>query len=623
MDSAFFTALIETTAGVLLHSLWQGAVVGLLYALTMLYLRDSTPRLRYAAAVFWLVVLAVCPVLTTLVIVAPGSTGVGLPGSAAFVLPSFAARDVAWAAHFAPLWVALWFAGVMMLSVRLLWNWRRAQRLTHLGCQPLGSDWEQRLAVLARQIGVSRPVQLVESVVVSVPTVIGWLKPVILLPSSALLGLTRRQLELVIAHELAHIVRYDYGVNYLLVLVETLWFHHPAVHLIGRGIREERELCCDDLVISRCGSRYEYVTALTDLETLRSQHLLDQPLSNLAATGGDLLHRVQRIVKGHAPRPGSARFGGVAVVLTVLLGAVLLYAPAPQTPEPATVPVIQLAVTPSSFRVRPIETLVTGTSLNDPAAWIADSRSMALIGTPPAVTAPAIARVSNQSPRIAPSPRDWVSSPPPRPTPSPVLASLDGVTVVPEPERAGPTRAMMNELDLASPMLESLSDLRMDASRALAASGPSYAAPEEDDLTDGGDLVVADVVTDTVREEGGQLVKRIEPRYPSRARLRGYTDTVQIEFVVTDTGEVGDIVVTSAQSKRAFERAVVSAVRKWRYEPLLRDGVPVERRVVETFAFRLGGPNDTVKGAGCRRDKNNRFTCNTPGLSRILAGRTM
>ena len=617
MGSALFTNLIELVATVLAHSLWQGAVVGLLYALTMLHMKDAAPRLRYAGTLFWLVVLAVAPVITTVVVVAGGSHWLALPGSAALVLPSYAERDVAWLVQLAPLWVALWLSGVGMLSVRLLWNWRRAERLSHLGCQPLAGDWEQRLAMLARQIGVSRPVRLVESVVVSVPTVIGWLKPVILLPSSAILGLTRRQLELVIAHELAHIARLDYGVNYLLVLVETLWFHHPAAYLIGRGIREERELCCDDLVVSRCGSRFEYVTALTDLETLRSQHLLSEPLSNLAATGGNLLHRVQRIVKGHAPRPGTGYLASVALVLTVLLGAVLLYTPDQRVVPSEPVPAITLALAPADWRVQPIETVVRAPSVSTVGSRLAASRSVALIGPPPGLGTPRSSE-SLATGRLAAN--SWPAPPRPRPDPSAVsLAGLDDVIVLPEPERAGPTRAMMNELDLASPLLASVSDLRLDATRALSADRAPYAGAEiSSGPDDGGALIVRDVTEVGTREEGGALIKRIEPRYPSRARLRGYTDTVQIEFVVTDTGEVDDIVVVSAQSKPAFERAVVRAVSKWRYEPLLRDGVPVERRVVETFAFRIGGPDDTVKGAGCRRDKNNRFTCNTPGLSRIL-----
>ncbi len=619
MQSAFLTAFVDGAAAVLLHSLWQGAVVGLLYALTMLYLRDASPRLRYGAAVGWLVVLAVCPLLTAFLLI---GSDMGLPGSA-FALPSTAAREVALAAQLGPLWVALWFAGVLMLSARLAWGWRRAVHLTLDGCLPLDFEWEQRLKVLARQIGVSRPVRLVESVVVSVPTVIGWLRPVILLPSSALLGLSQRQLELVIAHELAHIARYDYGVNYLLVAVETVWFHHPAVYLIGRGIREERELCCDDLVISRCGSRYEYVTALTDLETLRSRHLLSEPLSNIAATGGNLLHRVQRIVKGQAPRPGSLYFGGVAVILTALLSAVSLYAPTDQPGAQliSTVPLTRARPnTPGGpIRIEPIETIVRAPALRPGLEWVADSRSLAMIEAPslPAVQRdagqPVLLRTANSA--------QWDGLPPKLLSArDPGVATPASVQLIPPVEPAGPTRIMKAELDLASPMIESLSDLRRDASLALAATGASYSSPKTDNATVGGELVVAEA---SVSEVGGELVKRIEPRYPNRARMRGYTDTVQIEFTVTDTGEVGDIRIVSDQSRRVFERAVVDAVSKWRYEPLLRNGVPVERKIVETFAFRLSGSEQRGFESGCRRDASNRLSCTGHGLNGALTRKVL
>ncbi len=606
--------LVQLAGSVLLHTLWQGVLIGLLYSLSMLYLQDRSPRARYGCAVFWLVALALAPLLTAVLLVQPSVGWLALPGAAALSVP-IAQSALTNIQTLSPILVSLWLAGVVLLSVRLVWNWHKAERLTYLGCHPMGEKWDRALATLARQIGVSRPVRLVESVVVSVPTVIGWLKPIILIPSSAMLGLTQRQLELVVAHELAHIARYDYGINYLLLAVETLCFYHPVVYLIGRGIRDERELCCDDLVVSRCGGRYEYVTALTDLETLRSRHLLSEPLSNIAATGGNLLHRVHRIVKGSAPPANGIYVGTIAMTLTVLLGGLLVLNPAPAGRLAGVSAGAVAATVPADVpvpRIRPIETIVRASAGNPLIA----SQRVAFIGEPPSAdditieplarsgTAPAMMRAS-----LLKIPQFAVLD-------VPTLA-FDSVPVVQanyEPERAGPTRAMISELDLKSPMLDSLSDLRQDASRALAVGKSPYTVvgqrPEDSEY------VVSTI--DALREEGGALITRIEPRYPSRARLRGYTDTVQIEFRVTDTGEVSNITVVSSNSRVSFERAVVQAVRKWRYEPLIRDGVPVERRLVETFAFRLNAPDGPVHGTGCKRDKNNRFTCNTPGISRIL-----
>ena len=131
------------------------------------------------------------------------------------------------------------------------------------------------------------------------------MKPVVLLPASALAGLTPQQLEAILAHELAHIRRHDYLVNLLQTLVETLLFYHPAVWWLSRRIRIERENCCDDLAVSLCGDPCTYARALADLEALRG------PARSLAmaANGGSLLQRVRRLLgapTSRRTRPGLA-----------------------------------------------------------------------------------------------------------------------------------------------------------------------------------------------------------------------------------------------------------------------------------------------------------------------------
>ena len=150
------------------------------------------------------------------------------------------------------------------------------------------------------------------------PTVIGWLKPVVLLPASALAALSPQQLEAILAHELAHIRRHDYLVNLLQTLVETLLFYHPAVWWLSRRIRIERENCCDDLAVSLCGDPVAYANALADLESLRSETAPTHHIA-MAATGGALLQRVRRLLgapSSHSGR-GPAWLAGSAALLLV------------------------------------------------------------------------------------------------------------------------------------------------------------------------------------------------------------------------------------------------------------------------------------------------------------------
>ena len=151
------------------------------------------------------------------------------------------------------------------------------------------------------------------------PTVIGWLKPVVLLPTSALAGLAPNQMEAILAHELAHVRRHDYIVNLFQTVVETLLFYHPAVWWLSRRIRAERENCCDDLAVSLCGDPVAYAAALAELEGLRSTtgDLV------LAATGGSLLQRVRRLlgVPTHAGRAPGWLAAGLALLVVISMSA--------------------------------------------------------------------------------------------------------------------------------------------------------------------------------------------------------------------------------------------------------------------------------------------------------------
>jgi hypothetical protein len=161
-------------------------------------------------------------------------------------------------------------------------------------------------------------VRLLESTLVRAPTTIGWLRPVILLPASAFTGLTLQQLELILAHELAHIRRHDYLVNLFHVAAETLLFYHPAVWWVSRQARIEREHACDDLAVAVCGDPIAYARALTQMERLRK----DAPLLAIAADGGKLSARIRRLVENsQGSRRASSPFIGLlffALFLTSL-----------------------------------------------------------------------------------------------------------------------------------------------------------------------------------------------------------------------------------------------------------------------------------------------------------------
>ncbi|MGL4608424.1 MAG: M56 family metallopeptidase [Trueperaceae bacterium] len=313
-------SLLEPLGFTLLHFLWQGALIAVLLFLVLLFVKRSGTRYVLACAALLLMLCA--PVLTFLYLSEPVffsipdanysitdetldvvvDTDVALSvveeeGQPRGVAP---VGGVTWydKPHWRervmdalPYFVWAWFVGVVVLSLRLLLQWLYAERFKRRHTRHAADDMQKLLRTLALRLCISRPVQLLESSLVDAPTVIGFLKPVILLPTSALTGLSTQQLESLLAHELAHIRRHDYLVNILQSVIETLLFYQPAVWWVSRQIRIEREHCCDDVAVSISGSALTYARALERLETLRSQ-----PGLSLAASDGKLISRVKRVL---------------------------------------------------------------------------------------------------------------------------------------------------------------------------------------------------------------------------------------------------------------------------------------------------------------------------------------
>jgi uncharacterized protein (TIGR03435 family) len=182
--------------------------------------------------------------------------------------------------------------------------------------RPAPAEWRRTLRELGARIGVSRPVELLVSALVQVPTVVGWIRPVVLVPVGALAGLPPEHVEALLIHELAHIRRHDYLVNMLQSVAEALLFYHPAVWWVSGHIRAERELCCDDVAVSASGDVLTYARALAELESCRPAHFN----AAVAANGGSLADRIARLLGQSRPAAVSGLGPGV------LIGAVLIAA---------------------------------------------------------------------------------------------------------------------------------------------------------------------------------------------------------------------------------------------------------------------------------------------------------
>ena len=417
IDDMFRQPMAQAVGWALVQFLWQGTLIGVLAALLLGLLRRSAADVRYVISAVALALMVTMPVVTAIqTYVSAGTMPVSssrLPASAGSSAPATAeatqnssqrlqtlpsssdfrtrpSSDASAIDEWLPLMVTVWLAGVAILTLRLLSGWIWVQRMKFSESRPVHHGLEEIAVRLMRRLHIGRAVRFLESARVDVPTVIGWLKPVVLLPASALAGLTPRQIEAILAHELAHIRRHDYLVNLLQAVVETLLFYHPAVWWLSRRIRIEREHCCDDLAVSLCGDPVTYAAALAELEGLRSS---DGQLA-LAATGGSLLQRVKRVLgaPSHAGRAPGWLAAAVAMLVMAALSASSVHTgaltgmpeaaidqAAASTPAVPAAPASAAPVTPE----QPVSAA--------PAVVVATTRAHAAVAGPQIVAAPTAA----------------------------------------------------------------------------------------------------------------------------------------------------------------------------------------------------------------------------------------
>jgi GWxTD domain-containing protein len=327
----------------LAHSLWEGALVALALAAALGVVHRS--RARYAAACVAMLALLAGFCVTYQICLAqqrmegprgalalrPAPPDLGAEPFVVKVPERFhAAEYLPWLAPF-------WIAGVLFFQLRGVAGWMSARRLRRKGVCAATPFWQHRIDRLAARVRLSRPVTLLESCLAEVPVVIGYVRPVILMPVGLLAGLPAGQVESILLHELTHIRRHDYLVNLLQIVVESLVFYHPAVWWISGVMRAERENCCDDLVVATQGDAFAYAAALTALEQNRAA----VRETVLAATGGSLVKRVRRLlVQPEGPRAALTPVFSAAILTISLAAAMAAWQSTPPLRPPA--PPVQL-----------------------------------------------------------------------------------------------------------------------------------------------------------------------------------------------------------------------------------------------------------------------------------------
>ncbi len=445
------------------------------------------------------------------------------------------------------------------------------------------------------------------------------------------MGLTPRQLELIIAHELAHVRRADWLFNLFQVLVETVLFYHPAVRLLSRRIRAEREQCCDDIVVEATGDTLTYARALTEVEGLRAALTARMAIG---ASDGQLAGRVTRLIAPPRPQRGFVHWAPVALLVSsavITAGSIERRETAPTAAERGDAPVLAGGVgsrVPSAADARVRYPAVSARAAESPsgtpAATVrveptrkdggAGTDGAVLTEAEPAVTMPAADELLPEP--ALPDDIPVVESEPAsnagarRVAASLTVASLPPILPAGLEDRGSPgqerTRVSSDSFDSRS--RPDTSAAQTDAAEISSARGPGDHSGDDGgesgaagSFRDAGQPVVNEESLSAGRApapveevpvyEGGTLVRGEAPDFPRRARTRAEGGQVVVAYTIDRRGRVRDLEIVES-SGRDFSRAVKRALKGWRFDPYTRDGQAVERRVARTFDFNLeaGGP---------------------------------
>lgn len=336
----------------LIHSLWQGAIIAMLLVLAFLTFRKASAQFRYRLSISSLVFVFILFVGTFLTIFQAQS----LTSKENFFFTdneevielvinnniSVSAEETSFLVVYAdyfnthlPVIVTLWLLGMVIFTLRFLGGLAYTQRLRYHHNTPMSFEMEEVLNEIKINLGIKQKVQLVESSLINVPMVIGYLKPLILMPLGIANCLSINEIEAILAHELAHIKRYDYLVNIIQSIIETILFFHPAVWWISGEIRRERENCCDDLALQITDS-LTLAKALANLEQFKINFINQRkPQLSMAAIGkkNQLLNRIRRVLNQPQHNQNSLRGLFAACILVVCFVATSLDAQEIEIPE--------------------------------------------------------------------------------------------------------------------------------------------------------------------------------------------------------------------------------------------------------------------------------------------------
>lgn len=338
----------------LLHSLWQGLAVFVLYRITEWSIPERKANLRYVLSCVSFAVIPVISIATFFVLKQDSA-----PATDEFVLIGFSGSGIASQDDLSVAWISrnfpqllesaipylipFWLLGTLAFASRMISGWLYTEKMREHAI-PVEPHWMETLTRLLDQVGIWRKVSLAISTFTEVPVLVGYVKPVVLFPAAMFTGLSSAQVEAILVHELMHIRRNDYLINLFQLAVEAIFFFNPFIWLLSHQIRKEREFACDDAVVRSGGDSLAYANALVQLEEIR--HGRFSAALSVAGERSELFTRIKRIM-GSTTRSysGMERLLPLGLLVGGLICASWLTVPASTnntTPDPKALNLIPL-----------------------------------------------------------------------------------------------------------------------------------------------------------------------------------------------------------------------------------------------------------------------------------------
>jgi len=630
LENPFLYSLAIT----LVHFIWQGCLVALVLKVFLTFVSTKKTQLRYAFSTIAMLINLILPIatffvvyhadlelltnshtmITTLVNSINSSTDVDFPTALIEYLPFISIA---------------WLASIFYLTIKLLFDVHFVNKLTKVGIVNTEKPLAKRFTQLVHELELPIMPRLLISLKAEIPMAVGWLKPVVLLPASMVSGLTTAQLEMLILHELAHIKRHDYLVNFIQTVVEILLFFHPAVRWVSTQMRNEREFCSDDIAVHHCCKPIAYARTLTETAALchkrNGGHSI--PQMALAASGGDLKQRVFRLVDSHCTNNNDLGkwFASIFLLLSLLLISTrqfltlplldenFSYLPFSSTQQPSftqqinTNSISDLSKTPIAQHLLNDSKVFNKTNnlsdhlnekppLKDQKNIIQKSFANSNVTEDKNLNNSLMSNKSNVK-HNASHPVDTIKSKALKT--KKITLPLD-VNIDKAIENTAQSNHQISNNATTEPETHSalIKQVQIDADVIEQFKTPTNAyAKEITELSDSPNSLDSNSIytSSTVSKKqkqlptskSAQLITSFEPKYPEIAKRKKLELEVLVHFNVDRNGYVHNIEFDQQSKVNYFRRSIRAALRKWRFEPAKVNNKAVESSMSKIFSFSL------------------------------------